>query len=271
MVASGQGVDLAQNALAAIASGSDVSYGVRTQSALALAGIRHPVELGSAELNLLAGGTGAIAAPGADQPFFCDARLRATQTSADAGVKVQLLSNSLADTPARDDARIPLFQAAARMHSDEFARGVIEPLLRHQFFSSVSPLIGRDAEIAAETNNDADDENGASQAEGPFKLAIIQQAQIVRSLGELMIRLDRLDESLRYLRIARKLERVPARRKEISSTIAEVSARLRRQRLNAARQPILHEALEQDRLVRPRLLARSVPPAQETVKGGTRK
>jgi len=86
-----------------------------------------------------------------------------------------------------------------------------------------------------------------------------------------MIRLDRLDESLRYLRIARKLERVPARRKEISSTIAEVSARLRRQRLNAARQPILHEALEQDRLVRPRLLARSVPPAQETVKGGTRK
>jgi hypothetical protein len=87
----------------------------------------------------------------------------------------------------------------------------------------------------------------------------------------LMIRLDRLDESLRYLRIARKLEKVPARRKEISSTIAEVSARLRRQRLNAVRQPILHEALEQDRLVRPRWLARSAPPAKETVKGGTQK
>ena len=151
------------------------------------------------------------------------------------------------------------------------ARGVIEPLLRQQFFSSVSPLVGRDGQIAAETNSDGDDENGSGQAEGPFKLAIIQQAQIVRSLGELMIRLDRLDESLRYLRIARKLEKVPARRKEISSTIAEVSARLRRQRLNAARQPILHEALEQDRLVRPRLLARSAPPAKETVKGGTQK
>jgi len=271
MVAAGQDVDSAQKALAAIASGSDVSYGVRTQSALALAGMRHPVELGSGELNLLAGGTGAIAPSVADQPFFSDARLRAAQSSADSRVKAQLLGNALADTPARHDARIPLFLTAAGMHSDEFARGVIEPLLRQQFFSSVSPLVGRDGEIAAETNSDGDDENGSGQAEGPFKLAIIQQAQIVRSLGELMIRLDRLDESLRYLRIARKLEKVPARRKEISSTIAEVSARLRRQRLNAARQPILHEALEQDRLVRPRLLARSAPPAKETVKGGTQK
>jgi cellulose synthase operon protein C len=271
MVAAGQDVDLAQKALAAIASGSDVSYGVRTQSALALAGMRHPVELGSAELNLLAGGTGAIAPSVADQPFFSDARLRAAQSSADSRVKAQLLGNALADTPARHDARIPLFLTAAGMHSDEFARGVIEPLLRQQFFSSVSPLVGRDGQIAAETNSDGDDENGSGQAEGPFKLAIIQRAQIVRSLGELMIRLDRLDESLRYLRIARKLEKVPARRNEISSTIAEVSARLRRQRLNAARQPILHEALEQDRLVRPRLLARSAPPAKETVKGGTQK
>ncbi len=72
-----------------------------------------------------------------------------------------------------------------------------------------------------------------------------------------MVRLDRLDEAMRYLQVARKLEKAPARRKEISSTITDVSARLRRQQLNAARQPILHEALEQDRLVRPRLLARS--------------
>jgi cellulose synthase operon protein C len=270
MVAAGQDVDLAQKALAAIASGSDVSYSVRTQSALVLAGMRRSVELGSAELNLLAGGSGVIAAPVADQPFFYDARLRAAQSSADAGVKVHLLSNALADTSARDDARIPLFQAAAGMHSDEFARAMIEPLVRQQFFTSISPLVGRDGNIAAETNNDADDESGRGQAEGPFKLPIMQQAQIVRSLGELMIRLDRLDESLHYLRIARTLEKAPARRKEISSTIAEVSARLRRQQLNAARQPILHEALEQDRLVRPRLLARSAPPGV-TVTVGARK
>ena len=95
----------------------------------------HPVETGSAELNLLASGDSGIAATAADQPFFYDARLRAAQSAGDAHVKVQLLANALADTPARDDARIPLFQAAAGMHSDEFARGVIEPLLRRQFLS----------------------------------------------------------------------------------------------------------------------------------------
>ena len=77
-----------------------------------------------------------------------------------------------------------------------------------------------------------------------------------------MIRLNRLDEALRYLQVARQLEKAPARRKEIGNMITEVSARLRRQRLNAARQPILHEALEQDRLVRPRIVARWRAPSR---------
>ena len=85
-----------------------------------------------------------------------------------------------------------------------------------------------------------------------------------------MIRLNRLDDALRYLRVAQKLETGPALRNKISSTITDVSTRLRRQQLNAARQPILHEALEQDRLVRPRLLARVAPPAKALIKGGTK-
>ena len=43
--------------------------------------LHRPVELGSAELNLLASGTGAIAASAADQPFFYEARLRAAQAA----------------------------------------------------------------------------------------------------------------------------------------------------------------------------------------------
>ena len=68
-------------------------------------------------------------------------------------MKVQLLGNALADTPARDDARIPLFLAAAGLHSDEFARGVIEPLLRQQFFRSVLAEATREEEIIRETDN----------------------------------------------------------------------------------------------------------------------
>jgi cellulose synthase operon protein C len=269
-VAAGQDVVSAQNALAAIASGADVSYNVRTQSALALAGRRDQVELGSAELNLLADGIGTIAASAADQPFFYEARLKAAQSSSDAHVKVQLLGNALADTPARDDARIPLFLAAAGLHSDEFARGVIESLLRQQFFRSVTPQATRGGEIIGETDNDTDEGSMPGQVDSPFKLPVAQQAQVARTLGDLMIRLNRLDDALRYLQVAQKLETAPAPRKEVSSTITEVNARLRRQRLNAARQPILHEALEQDRLVRPRLLARSAPPLKASMNEGTK-
>lgn len=271
-VAAGQDVDSAQKALASIASGTEVPYNLRTQSALALSGIRRSVESGSAELNLLAAGEGGAGAAVADQPFFYEARLRAAQAAADAHVKAQLLGNALADTPARDDARIPLFQAAARLRSDEFARGVIEPLLRRQFFSPVPAAVRGEEEILSssdEASNDGGNEIPLDQAQGTFKMPTAQQAQVVRTLGELMVRLNRLDEALRYLQIARKLETALDRRKEISSTITEVSARLRRQQLNAARQPILHEALEQDRLVRPRLLARSAP-AAAAVKRGTK-
>jgi tetratricopeptide (TPR) repeat protein len=268
-VAAGQDVDSAQHSLSAIASGADGPYSVRTQAALALGASRHPVETGSAELNLLAAGDSGIVASAGDRPFFYDARLRAAQSAGDAHGKVQLLGNALADTPARDDARIPLFQAAAGLHSDEFARGVIEPLLRRQFLSSIPRVVSRQEEMIGDASNDVEDENVPGQMDDPFKLPTAQQAQVATTLSELMIRLDRLDEALRYLRVARQLEKAPARRKEISSMITDVSDRLRRQRLNAARQPILHEALEQDRLVRPKLVAR-VRPVKTPVKGGTR-
>ena len=74
-----------------------------------------------------------------------------------------------------------------------------------------------------------------------------------------MIRLGRLDEALSYLQIAQKLEKSPDDRKVVMSQLLDVKARLRRQRMNAARQPILHADLEQDRLVRPRLIAHSAP------------
>jgi hypothetical protein len=267
----GQDTVSAQNALTTIASGPDVAYSVRTQSALVLGGMRGLAELGSAELNLLASGTGAISAPMADQPFFYDARLKAARSSADAHIKVQLLANALADTPARDDARVPLFLATAGLHSDEFARGVIEPLLRQQFFRQpVTPLATREGEIIGGTDNDTNDENVPGQADSPFKLPVAQQAQVATTLGDLMTRLNRLDDALRYLRVAQKLETAPAIRKKINSTITDVSTRFRRQQLNAARQPILHEALEQDRLVRPRLLARAAPPAKASTEGGTK-
>ena len=265
-IAAGQDASAAQNALAAIASSAESSYSTRTQAATALVGIQRQVELGSKELNLLAAGDSEMSASAADQPFFYEARLRAAQTASDARVKVQLLANALADTPARDDARIPLFLAAASAKSDEFARGAVEPLLGQQLFSRVAPVAHDENEIIGSDEGDAEQVEQPAETSARFKLPIAQQAQVAWTLSEVLIRLDRLDEALPYLQTARRLEKAPTRREQIGRTITDVRARLRRQQLNAARQPILHEALEQDRLVRPRLLARVAPPAKPSAK-----
>jgi hypothetical protein len=83
-----------------------------------------------------------------------------------------------------------------------------------------------------------------------------------------LTRIDRPNDALTYLRIAHKLEKAPARRQQIGSVITNVRLQLRRQQLNDARQPILHEALEQDRVVRPKVLNRAVQPAKTAAKKG---
>ncbi len=83
-----------------------------------------------------------------------------------------------------------------------------------------------------------------------------------------MVRLQRSNEALTYLQLAQNLEKVPARRKEITGKLTEVRSELRRERLNLARQPILHQDLEQDRVVRPRLVARVATPAKAGAIGG---
>jgi tetratricopeptide (TPR) repeat protein len=269
--AGGQDTAGAQNALVAIASGAETSYSVRARAALALAGLHRQVELGSKELNLLAGSGNEIPAALADQPYFYEARLQAAQGTGDARARIQLLGNALADTPARDDARIPLFKAAAGLHSDELVLAVTDPLRHQQFFSIPALPALDDEEITGyEGEDEAGDQDVPVGAMSALKLPVTQRAQIAWTLGEVMARLNRLNEAMSYLQIARKLEKTPGRRKEISSKIDDVRARHRRQQLNATRQPILHEALEQDRVVRPRLLARASPPAKAAAKGSVK-
>ncbi len=271
--AAGQNAGSAQHVLASIASSGEVAYSVRTQAALTLAGLHYqpehgPIRVGSTELNLLASGAGGLSASAVNQPFFYEARLQAAQSSSEPRLKFQMLGNALADTPTRDDARIPLFLAAASVRSDQFARGVIEPLLRQQFLRRVPPVTTREDEIIASDTDDAVDEGAASWLPAPLDLAPAQQSQVALTLAEVLTRSDRLNEALTYLQIAHRLEKAPASRQKIAGKIADVRLQLRRQQLNEARQPILHEALEQDRLVHPKLQARAATPARAVAKKG---
>jgi hypothetical protein len=87
-------------------------------------------------------------------------------------------------------------------------------------------------------------------------------------IGDTMARLGRIADALSYYESARRLETSAAVRKTLSHKIADSKATLRIAPENAARQPLLHEALEQDRVVRPRLQARVTQPSGPPAKGG---
>jgi predicted Zn-dependent protease len=252
------------DALAKIACSSEAAYNVRVEAAIALSDAQKAANLGSAELKLLSGGPRSISTVAADQAFFYDARLKAAENAADTHAKLEPLGKALADSPARGDARIPLFKAAESLHSDGLALLAIEPLLREQLLQHAPRDESNEEEIVSpgDTETDASDEEAPAQAYAAAKLSPAEQAQLSLAVANALVRMHRWSEALPYLQVAQRLEKAPARRKEVNGKLAEARTVLRRERLNLARQPILHQELEQDRVVRPRLVARAATPAK---------
>ena len=256
----------AQASLAAIASGSSTPYDLRLKASVALAGHPHS-DLGSGELNLLSGPAAAITAAAADKFHFYDARIRAAQHISEPKTKIQLLSHCVIDFPHRDEARVPLFQAAVAAQSNEYALAVMEPLLQTQFLRAYVPDHGAAGAEEEQIVSSGDEEEASDESSAPAtavaKLSRAQQAQVAQMIGDTMIRLDRLADAVSYYQTARQLETLPAARKTLSRKITGAKASLRVQQQNATRQPILHEPLEQERVVRPKFIAR-VTPAPKT-------
>ncbi len=279
-IAAGQEVAASQNVMASIASGSNGTYDLRSRAAGAIAGRAHS-DLGSGELNLLAGNLAAISGSAADQFYFYQVRIHAAQNTGDGQLKVRLLSHCVIDFPRRDEARVPLFEAAAGVRSDEFALAVLEPLLQKQFLGSRVARADANAESNAEdgqiVRSEKDDEEGDAEpaaevsSSASVTLSHARQAQVAQTVGDTMTRLHRLAGALPYFEIARRSEKAPAARKQLVRKIAVAKAQLRIERQNAGRQPLLHEALEQDRMVRPRLVSSVGPGTKAAVAQGGRK
>lgn len=252
--------------LAKLAAASENPYALRVQAATALAGLPQPSDFGSAELKLLAAGTKDITPAAADHPYFYDSRLAAAQNSTDAHAKMEVLAKALADSPSSEDARVPFFRAAVSISEDERALASIEQLLQRRQLGRVAPANPNDEEILGSEEDDAS--QGEVEASPGLTLQPSQQAELAHEVALAMLQLDRLDEAASYLQIAQKLEKSPAALKRIAAQLQDVRARLRREHRNAARGPILHAELEQDRLVRPRLLAQAAAPAKTVAKPG---
>src|SRR5690348_18171765 len=115
-----------------------------------MAGWPRPAELGSAELKLLAGGAKSITPAASDHPYFYDSRLAAAQNAPNARAKMEVLAKALADSPSRDDARVPFFRAAISIPTDELALSSIEQLLQKRLLGRVTSGNSRDEEIIGE-------------------------------------------------------------------------------------------------------------------------
>lgn len=266
MIAAAEDPARAHAALVGVAADSQSPYELRAGAASALTGSQSP-SLGSDELNLLAQGPGAITATTADKAYFFAARVKAAENSADARAKMQLLTHCIMDFPRREDARVPLFRAAATAQANEFALGIVEPLLTEQILAQ--PGRAQDVETIASSPETAEDADQPPTNPATLKgLTRAQQADLAQLVGDVMKRIGRLNEAVSYYVTARRLEPAAAAREAIRRKIADVNAIVRRQRVNASRQPEFHQALEQNRLVRPRVVARAGPaPAASTWKG----
>ena len=250
----------ARDALAKLASSVTVNYSIREEAALALAGRSPAADFGSKELNLLAAAPAQAAPAAADQPWFYAARIRAAASASDARAKIQLLRHAVADAPPRREARYLLFEAAAAAHSDRLAQAALEGTAMPEIQSR-----GRYVTAREEINATADIESGERAADLTGRqepaLSRARQARIAFEAAEVMERLGSLTESLNYLQAARHLETNAQRRKDIATRIAAAKKELDRRATNQARQPFLHQALEQDRVVRPRMPVAVATPA----------
>ncbi|HET8826267.1 MAG TPA: hypothetical protein VFM77_14110, partial [Terriglobales bacterium] len=266
-VVAGQEPPSAEAALTTIASASANAYGLRSQAALALKGRAH-ADLGSGELNFLAADV-AGSPTAADKFYFYEARIEAAQTVADTRLKLQLLIHCIIDFPRRDEARLPLFQIAVSAHQDELALAVIQPVF-HQYTQSYTAPSAEEQIVGIDENDSEDADDNGPAILSSAKLTRSQQTQVAQTLGEIMLRLGRPTEALPYFQTARRLEATQPNRKVLDKKIADLKSLIRIQQQNVARQPILHQALDQDRIVRARLTARAISTTQPSIKGGVK-
>ena len=271
-LAAGSDAAAAQDALSAIASAPSSTYDLRLKAAASLTGGTSGRDLGSGELNLLVGGKSALTAAAADKFYYYEARERAAENTADPQVKLQLLSHCVIDFPRRESARVPLFEAATSAKSDNYALAIIEPLFQTQYFRSDVSQAPNEEEQIVSSGEDEEESGSDSNAlySGDEQLSPAQRARVSKLIADTMVRVGRFPDALSYYQTARNLETSAENRKQLNRKIADMKSILKIQHQNAARQPLLHEALEQDRVVRPRLLARSGPTNTAAGKGGAK-
>ncbi len=265
-IAAGQDAVGARSLATAVATDAQAAYADRLAAAAILTGTGPA--LGSAELDFIAHGTGS-----ADKPYFYAARLSAAKTAADKAVSARLLGNALADAPDKDAVRVPLFYALAALKQDRLALSGIEPLLRSGYLAGLSSPVPRSYPADAEPDDAAAGAPDAAPGDVPAngvrdETPPGERAALAIAVAQSNANLGALENSLRYYRMALHGDLPDSTRAAVTKNMNSLRAAIRRNANNAQRVPVIHKEIEQDHLVRPRLLAvQKAPPAPNADRG----
>jgi predicted Zn-dependent protease len=255
----------------ALAADSQAMYGVRVDAATLLAG-GSASGLGSAELDLLASGNRDTSA--ADKPYFFAARLISAEKASTPEMREKILRSALNDAPKQDVARTPLFYALVQLGHDQLALSAIEPLLSKGFLQLGSARPSS-SEVGAEDEEVQESEpySGNEASRPPVatvKATAIDKVMLASAVAASNAKLNELETALRYYRSARAMDGSEPKRAEIDQNTARLRSAIRRNATNKRRAPMIHGELEQENVVRPKLVAsvKSPPAKAQNVKGG---
>ncbi|MBI2683241.1 MAG: tetratricopeptide repeat protein [Acidobacteriales bacterium] len=250
-IAAANDIEAARDRLARIAAGPSAAYSLRLEAAAALAGSRPNAELGSGELKIIAGAPASFA--DANKPYYYAARMSVAALAIPYSQKVILLRSALADRPNQQDARLPLFRAALVAGQFQFALAALQP-----YTTQGAAYRDRSEERGLETREeDWTDSHvtipGSINQTMPLKDAV----PVLMGIAQARERLGQTEQAITHYRLALRLGPSAGQRAEMNARVRELRALRKREELNARRRPVVKKGLDQDVLVRPRLVARS--------------
>ncbi|HEY1254871.1 MAG TPA: hypothetical protein VGF01_08830, partial [Terracidiphilus sp.] len=234
-------------ALTATVADAKATYVERLAAAQALKGhgAASPTP-GSAELYLLARGN-CPSEEEASKPFFVQARTSAAACTADKNARERLLFSAMAIAPNDTDLRMKYLSAAFEAGLSTRALVAAEAILSGGSFYGPQSY----SRFGSYEN-----ESGEDQPQSPAfpKLKPEEANKLTWFAIHAREKRHEADEALTLLRNAMAEEQDTARHRALEEEQKRLEAEAARVEENAARAPSIHNELEQDRIVRPRLL-----------------
>jgi hypothetical protein len=235
--------------LTAVAADTKATYAERVAAAKALKGHGAAnANLGSAELELLTRAN----CPSEDEavkPFFIQSRMAAASCTPDAKLRERLLFSAIAVSPSDGELRLQYVSAAFATGQNARALLAAEPIIANGSFYGPRYSPGY---------NSYENENEDNESRQNLSSIPALKPEEANKLTWLAIhareKRHEADVALTLTRSALSSEKDAARRNALEEERKRLETEAARMAENAARAPNIHKDLDQDRVVRPRLL-----------------